>query len=582
MVILGISAYHPDSAAALIVDGVLVAAVEEERIKRQKHWAGFPSEAVEACLRLAGKHARDIDIVAVNSDRSANLLRKIKYTGKNLLKLHFLKAGMGSMTRTNAFAKSCKAMGITARIEAVEHHLAHLASGWYESGFEDAALVSIDGMGDFSSGSLAAASGRTITRIDQVKYPDSLGIFYQAMTQFLGFSNFGDEYKVMGLSAYGEPKYAPLLENLVKPKSSGFGVELNLEFFRHHSQKAMSVNPDGYTAFIPLLSESGRRFLESVTGELDSSTTADLARSTQDVYERCLFEALNYAKEKVDSDNLVLTGGCAMNSLANGKISSFTTFKNIYIPPASGDAGGAVGAGLVSAHKYSEQPSRKRAYANRQTGSAYLGNEINEVTATRFVKQMSNTLALNGFTFELHSYESLIEKVAAKIVAGDVVGWCQGRSEFGPRALGNRSILFDPRRSDAKEVLNLKIKLRENFRPFAPAVLAEHQSEWFEDAQDSKYMSFVKPIKKEKRILIPGVTHVDGTGRLQTVSQDTNKRFWDLIAQFERLTSVPMLINTSFNENEPIVDNEEQAYACFARTGMDLLVLDRWIIERKD
>ena len=577
MVILGISAYHPDSAAALIVDGVLVAAVEEERLNRQKHWAGFPSQAIEACLRLGGKRAQDIDIVAVNSKRSANIGRKIRYLGKNLFKFGFLKAGMSSMSRTDAFAKSCRAMGITARIEAVEHHLAHLASGWYESGFEDAALVSIDGMGDFSSGSLATGKSETITVIDQLKFPDSLGIFYQAMTQFLGFNNFGDEYKVMGLSAYGEPEYAQLLENFIKPAPSGFGVKLNTEFFRHHSQKAMSVDSSGHTSFIPLLSEAGNRFLESMTGALDFSTKANLARSTQDVYEKCLFQILNYAKEKVGSDNLVLTGGCAMNSLANGKITSVTAFKSIYIPPSSGDAGGAVGAALVSAQKHLE----KSVPANRQAGSAYLGNEINEQTASRFIKQMSNTLVSEGFTFELHSYESLIDKVAAKLALGAVVGWCQGRSEFGPRALGNRSILFDPRRKDAKEVLNLKIKLRENFRPFAPAVLAEHQADWFEDVQESKYMSFVKPIKREKRGLIPGVTHTDGTGRLQTVSRDSNKRFWDLITKFESLTDVPMLINTSFNENEPIVDNEAHAYACFARTGMDLLVLDRWIVERK-
>jgi len=578
MYILGINAYHGDSSACLIKDGSLITAAEEERFRRIKHWAGFPEKAVKHCLWSAGLGLEDIDYIAINRDPKANLYKKVLFTLrkrpsfalikdslKNALKVKDIKIIMSERL-------GMKGQKIKAELYHIEHHRAHMASAFFVSPFERAAILSIDGFGDFVSTMMEIGEGNKIEVIDQVNFPHSLGLFYTALTQYLGFPKYGDEYKVMGLSAYGRPIYLKEMEEIVRLKQNG-RFELNLDYFVHHSEGVSMLWEDsepilGRAYSDRLIEKFGpeRRYGEPITEHHQ-----DIAASLQAMYEKAFFHILNYLYERTKIKNLCLAGGCALNSVANGKIFDNTPFKEVYIQPAANDAGGSLGAAYYLYHQiFGKQ-------RNFVMDKVYWGPDFSEAEISEKLKVRSEEL--NNCKIEkIDNEDKLCKKVAKYIADGKVVGWFQGRMEWGPRALGNRSILVDPRRAEMKDILNARIKRREPFRPFAPSILLEAVGEYFEKDYPDPFMIKVYPIKEDKRKVIPAVTHVDGTGRLQTVSKEENPLYYKLIKEFEKITGVPVVLNTSFNENEPIVCTPDEALDCFLRTKMDVLVLGNVII----
>ncbi len=578
--ILGINAYHADAAACIIKNGELVFAVEEERLNRIKHWAGFPGLAINACLDSAKLTLADVDVIAFNSNPYANLPKKIAYTLKNQRSPEFVKSRI-SNTRARLNAKKdfeihFPGEDVSSKFIRIEHHRAHLASAYFASNFNNACVLSVDGFGDFSSSAWGLAHGNQLSIDGYVHYPHSLGIFYQSITQYLGFKHYGDEYKVMGMAAFGNPVYVEQLQRLCLYRESG-KYTLDLEYFLHHTAQSTY----GFESGSPVCSDFYSEKLVSALGtprhasEPIEQFHKDIACSAQIVYERAFFNLCNRLFDKYKTGNLALAGGCAMNSLANGKLASHTAFDNVYIPPAAGDAGGAIGAAFSVAIENGAIRDKL------QMPHAYWGPSCSEDayvdSIARYKKQFDKR------DCELMSVSDstiLCEKVARAISMGNVIGWFQGRAEWGPRALGNRSILADPRRNDMQELLNLKIKRRESFRPFAPSILVEHVDQWFDHRSEVPFMGQVFMINSQKRSLIPAVTHVDGSGRLQTVSQNSNAMFHKLISKFYEITGVPILLNTSFNENEPIVCYPEEAIECFLRTKMDLLVLGHHLICR--
>jgi len=498
-------------------------------------------------------------------------------------------------TRVDGELERCFPGGrFVGEVHEVEHHLAHLGSAFLVSPFERAVAVSVDGFGDFASAAWGIGEGRSIEVDERVYFPHSLGIFYQAMTQYLGFPHYGDEYKVMGLAAYGEPRYMGEMRKMVLLRNDG-SFELNLDYFRHHREKIDYEWDDGEPVvgqlFSPKLEEllgPARRNDEELTQQY-----RDVARSVQAMYEEAFFNLLNRVYDRYKLDRLVLAGGCAMNSVANGKVYQNTPFRRLYVQSAAGDAGGAIGAAFVVWNELQEEGGRRRAH---QAGveeqavdgrfvmdHAFWGPEFGEKYIAGMLGNARGELRKKGCVVqEVHDDTALCEKTAEAITEGKVIGWFQGRMEWGPRALGNRSILCDPRRPDMKSILNLKIKRRESFRPFAPSILREAVPEWFETDDDVPFMMQVYQVREEKRSLIPAVTHVDGSGRLQTVYRKTNPRYYRLIEAFNSLTGVPIILNTSFNENEPVVCRPEEALDCFMRTKMDVLVLGNFVVSREN
>lgn len=576
--ILGANAYHGDAAACLLANGRLVAAAEEERFRRIKHWAGFPSEAITYCLREAGIAIGDVEHVAINQDPRAHLLRKVAFTLTRRPDLRLVADRLRNKRRRASVAHMLErtvAPGFAGVVHQVEHHLAHLSSAFHVSPFEEAVVVSVDGFGDFSSAAWGAGAGSEIRVAGRVFFPHSLGVFYQAMTQWLGFPNYGDEYKVMGLAPYGEPRFMREMRQIVRLAPDGT-FSLDLRFFRHDRERIAYEWEDGEPRVGALYSEELIRLLGPARGRDEPLTQRhrDIARSVQAMYEEAFFNLLHAAHRQHPAENLCLAGGCAMNSVANGKVYRNTPFRRVYVQSAAGDAGGAIGAAFAVWH----QLGGRRAFV---MDHAYWGPQFGDADIEALLTRARPALEGQGCTIEPVSDEgALCEQTAQSIAEGKVVGWFQGRMEWGPRALGNRSIVCDPRRADMKDILNLKIKRRESFRPFAPSILREHVAEWFEQDDDVPFMMQVYPIRADKRALIPAVTHVDGSGRLQTVSADTNPRYYRLIAAFARQTGVPIVLNTSFNENEPVVCRPEEALDCFLRTKMDVLVLGRWIVRR--
>lgn len=579
MFILGVNAYHGDSSACLVRDGVLIAAAEEERFRRIKHWAGFPSEAIKYCLAEAGISLADVAHVAINQDSKANLWKKVGFTLAKRPDLSMVMDRIrNKQKRSNLKKELASLVGagqFVGDVHEIEHHMAHLSSAFHVSPFDESVVVSVDGFGDFSSAAWGLGSGEKISIDDKVYFPHSLGIFYQAMTQWLGFPHYGDEFKVMGLAPYGKPNYIAEMRKLVLLQNDG-GFKLALKFFRHHNEKVEYEWENGEPKVGKLFSDNLVGLLGSVRDENAELTQRhmDIARSVQQMYEEAFFHLLNALYVRHGNDCLSLAGGCAMNSVANGKIYKNTPFKKIYIQSAAGDAGGAIGAAYTAWHKLGGERKfvMDHAYWGPGFSDAYFEKLLSE-SSTELEKE-------NCVITHIFNDSVLCERTAKAISEGKIIGWFQGRMEWGPRALGNRSILGDPRRADMKDILNLKIKRRESFRPFAPSILREAVVDWFEQDDDVPFMMQVYPILKDKRALIPAVTHVDGSGRLQTVNNETNSRYYQLIEAFNRIAGVPILLNTSFNENEPVVCQPEEALACFLRTKMDVLVLGDWFVER--
>jgi len=576
MYILGLNAYHADSSAAIFYNGEMIAAIEEERFRRVKHWAGFPSKAIEFCLKEAGIDLKDIDHIAIGRDPSAKAWRKLSFLlshpkiGFKAVSERFRNARKVSSLEDEFYLidPSIDKKIIREKIRQVEHHRSHLASAFYASPFSEAALLSIDGSGDFSTTMMGVGRDNQISVLNSVDFPHSVGLFYTALTQFLGFFHYGDEYKVMGLAPYGTPKYVKELQEIVILKENGL-FSLDQKFFRTTEHGIISYGEDHIPVVAPLFSALLVEKFGPQRGKSDELNQyhRDIAASVQRVTEEVIFHILNNLQHTTGLENVCIAGGVAQNSVANGKVTRNTKFKKLYIPSAGHDAGISMGAALY-VHNQILRQKRSPHVLSAFTGSRYTNESIEEYLNSR------------NISYQKYDDEILFDKVSSQIIDAGIVGWFNGRSEFGPRALGGRSIIADPRRKDAKELLNKKIKRRESFRPFAPSILKEYVSEYFELSDEVPFMEKVFPIREDKRSVIPAVTHVDGTGRLQTVDKEINPAYYNLIEAFRKKTGVPILLNTSFNENEPIVNSPGEALDCFLRTNMDMLVLENCIIER--
>jgi carbamoyltransferase len=581
MNILGLNAYHGDVSAVLVRDGQLIAAIEEERFRRIKHCAGFPHRAIAECLRMGGVKASDVDLFAVSRQPRAHLWRKalflLRYRPKRTIGDRVRNmASIGRLSATIAASIGLDEKRVQPRMRYVEHHPAHIASSAFVSPFDSAAVCAIDGFGDFVSTSWGRLEGSKIDVDRRVFFPHSLGLLYLAITQYLGFPNYGDEFKVMGLAPYGEPRYVREIESLVKLQSDG-AFELDLSYFSHWSDGVDMTWADGepkigrvFTPKLEALLGPARRPDEAVQPKHEA-----IAASLQAAFENAEMHVLRHVYETTKNPRLCLAGGCAMNSVANGKIRERTPFREVFIQPASGDNGTALGAAF---HAWHMSGARPRGFVMEH---GYWGPDFDETTIAATLSENASAIRASGCTVRCWEDAPALDTwTAAQIAAGRVVGWFQGRMEWGARALGNRSIVADPRRADMRDIINTRIKFRERFRPFAPSVLAEAVDEYFVDPAVDPFMQQVYPIRPDKRALVPAVTHVDGSGRLQTVAREANPRYWQLIRAFADLTGVPMVLNTSFNENEPVVCRPEEALDCFLRTKMDLLILGDTVISR--
>ena len=577
MNILGINAYHGNASAAILSDGQLVAAVEEERFNRVKYAAGFPAAAIAYSLKKAGITLAEVDHVAVPRNPYARLGTKLFYAlrmpafARERLKVAVKFTGIREAL---AAAFAADPQRVSAKFHRVEHHIAHLASAFYCSPFDQAALLSADGLGDFASSMWGAGRGPRMNFLGSIVFPHSLGLYYSAVTQYLGFLKFGDEYKVMGLGAYGDPEFLAEFRKIVR--SNGTRFHLGLEYFTHHRTGPEMSWPEADKT--PVL---GKLYSEAMAKKLGPVRAPEapieqrhknLACSLQARLEEVYLGMLRRLAEETGMKSVCLAGGVAFNCVANGKIVESTGFENVYVHPAAGDAGLAVGAAQFVWHQVLGNPRRF------QMEHAYWGPEFSRQEIRLAIE--TSGLPENGCAVDELPEEELLRRTAMIVAEGKILGWFQGRAEWGPRALGNRSIVADPRRPEMKDLLNRRIKHRESFRPFAPSILAEKTGEWFEQSHPSPFMTMAYAVKRERRDKIPAPTHVDGTGRLQTVAASANPRYWKLIREFERQTGVPVVLNTSFNDNEPIVCEPQEAIDCFERTQMDALVLGDFLITR--
>jgi carbamoyltransferase len=583
MNILGLNAYHGDVSAVLVRDGQLIVAVEEERFRRVKHIAGFPSRAIAECLRIGGIRAVDVDLFAVSRRPGAHLWRKALFLLRNRPKRTIGDrmrniASIHSLSATIAASVGLDEYTVRPRLRYVEHHPAHLASAAFVSPFDDAAVCAIDGFGDFVSTSWGRLSGSSLRVDGRVFFPHSLGLLYLAITQYLGFPKYGDEFKVMGLAPYGEPRYVREMESLLHLRNGGRFV-LDLSYFSHWNDGVQMSWEDGEPTLGPVFTKK----LETLLGParrpddpLQPKHEA-IAASLQVAFERAAVHVLNHVHSVTGSPRLCLAGGCAMNSVANGKIRERTPFTDVFIQPASGDNGTALGAAFQAWHEETAN-GHSRPFVMEH---GYWGPEFDDASIVATLREHATAIRAAGCVERCWNDDGELDAwTAQQIAAGRVIGWFQGRMEWGARALGNRSIIADPRRADMRDIINTRIKFRERFRPFAPSVAEEALDDYFVGAVPDPFMLQVYPIRPDKRSVIPAVTHVDGSGRLQTVSRRSNPRYWNLIKAFERISGVPVLLNTSFNENEPIVLRPQEALDCFLRTHMDVLVMGRHVVER--
>ena len=571
MLILGLNMFHADASAAIVQNGEVVFAIAEERLNRTKHYAGFPSLAVKACLDFVGAKITDVDHVAIGQDSDANLSKKVQYALANpakilnLIRMRRRKQPMRDVRSLLAKALDVDPEALRFQEHHLEHHIAHIASAYYCSPWDRAAGFSYDGSGDFVSTMTARCEGNQIQVLDRVFLPDSLGSFYTMICEFIGFQQYGDEGKVMGLAPYGTEALCEQLEEVIGLKNGSFN--LDLRFFKAlGSNQGMQVLADGT---VQLARHFSPRMVKAFGDPREPRTEItqremDLAYAMQRRFEDVLFHLLNQLHQRVPCEHLAMAGGCALNSVANGKLFTRTPFRRTWIQPAAGDEGLAIGAALHTCHSILNQPRR---FAMK---NAYLGHEFSDA-------RIESDLKKANLRYRKLERQPLLDTVAQQIASGNIVGWFQGRMEWGPRALGNRSILAHPGMPEMKDVLNSRIKQREWFRPFAPSILEERQPEYFEHDHPSPFMLHVYKIRPEKRTQLSAVNHVDDTGRLQSVSREENPLYYELIQAFERKTGIPVVLNTSFNENEPIVCQPEEAIDCFQRTRMDVLAIGPYL-----
>jgi carbamoyltransferase len=571
MLILGLNMFHGDASAALVQDGEVVFAVAEERLNRTKHYAGFPCLAIKACLDFVGAKITDIDHVAVGQDSDANLAQKVQYALANPARiLNFIRLRQRKQPMRNVATLIAQALDVDPAALAfqqhhVEHHIAHIASAYYCSPWEKAAGFSYDGSGDFVSTMMARCEGNHIEVLDRVFLPDSLGSFYTMICEFIGYPQYGDEGKVMGLAPYGKDRFCDSLGEVIGLRNGSFNLDASF-FNPLGSNQGMQILPDGTVSlarhFSPRMVKTFGQPREPRT-EI-TQREMDLAYAMQRRFEDVLFHLLTQLHQRVPCEDLAMAGGCALNSVANGKLFAHTPFRRTWIQPAAGDEGLAIGAAL---HVYHAVLNQARRFVMK---NSYLGPEFSNA-------RIESDLRKANLRYRKLEREPLLDFVAQQIATGNVVGWFQGRMEWGPRALGNRSILAHPGLPGMKDILNARIKQREWFRPFAPSILEERQCEYFEHDHPSPFMLHVYKIRPEKRAQLSAVNHVDDTGRLQSVSREENPLYYELIRAFEQKTGIPVVLNTSFNENEPIVCRPEEAIDCFKRTRMDALAIGSYV-----
>jgi carbamoyltransferase len=575
MIILGVNAYHADSSAAIFRDGRMVAAIEEERFRRVKHWAGFPSMAIEFCLKEAGVTLDQVDYITVGRDPKAKLAKKILFLLKDPFGAYkTVQQRLINRREILSLSEEFRANfsnvpgDIDSRIKNIEHHRSHMGSAFFASPFKEAAILSIDGAGDFTTTMIGVGRNNKIEIFDSIDFPVSCGTFYTSFTQFLGFPHYGDEYKVMGLAPYGNPKYVDKIMQVVRFLPNGL-FTWDDRYFKSAREVVVAYGDDHIPHVGNLYSDYFVSQFGTPRDPKDELTQdhKDMAASVQRVTEELLIHILSHLHKRTGLDSVCIAGGVAQNSVANGKFIGRTGFKQLYIPSAGHDAGLSMGSAMYFYHQDLDKPRVEPVYS-AYTGSSFTNDYIETMLKER------------GIEYQKLNDKELYDKVVAMLVKPGVVGWFSGRAEFGPRALGGRSILADPRNPRAKDLLNLKIKRRESFRPFAPSILREYTGDYFEKVEEVPFMEKVFLIKPEKRASIPAVTHVDGTGRLQTVMKDISPRYYNLIDRFREETGVPILLNTSFNENEPIVNTPAEALDCYLRTQMDMLVLENCVISR--
>ena len=573
MIILGLNVFHADTSACLIIDGKVVTAVEEERFTRIKHYSGFPRNSIDFCLKDSKLTIDDVDAICVNFNKDYNFNEKFKFLLKKLFTIKILTKILLSYKK-NSLAKEFRrnySINVEKKIFFIPHHLSHNASTFYLYDIDKAISLSIDGSGDFSTAEIYLIDKKKFNLITKINYPHSLGIFYQAFTQFLGFKNYGDEYKVMGLASYGKPIYYDRVKKIIKEDNNFF--KLSLKYFTHNNIFIDYNFESGVPYFGDLYSEN----LEKLFGKPRQINDPilnfhkDLAASFQKVFEDIIIAKIQNLYETYKVDKLCLSGGCVFNSTLNGKISQKTKFKKFFLSPNPGDAGGSVGAALYFAAK----KNQNIIINNSPFLGSYYSNNYVKINLVNKLKNQK--FKINYF----ENFNYLNDKVTECLIKKEgVVGWFQDRMEWGPRALGNRSILGDPRNPEIREIINTKIKRREEFRPFAPSILDQYKEEYFYMNCSSPYMASTVVVKENYRNKIPGVVHVDGTSRVQTVKKDFNKKFFELITNFYQKTNVPVLLNTSLNVNEPICENPENAFEIFSKTSMDMLVVQNWVFEK--
>lgn len=573
--ILGINAYHGGASACLIENGRLIAAAEEERFTRVKYWAGFPVKAIEYVLSEAGITPRDLDHVGISIDPKANLMHKALFAFRNRPTLGFVRDRLSHSLKTGTLKSDfAEHMGLDAKqlkaeFHNVEHHRAHMASAFFVSPFDRAAILSVDGAGDFVTTMWGTGQGNKITVMDEILFPHSLGIFYTAVTQWLGFPKYGDEGKTMGLAPYGDPApFMDAMRRLVRLQSDGT-FELDLDYFMHHAEGATMTwgggEPTLGTLYSPKMVEL---FGEPRVPRSEiTQRHMDVAAAMQAMLEEAEFAIVRKLQAETGQTALCMAGGVALNSAFNGKVLPETDFSEIYIQPAAGDAGTALGVCYFIYHQLLDQPR------NYVMQDAYTGPQFDNGAIEAVLKR-------HNLAYRALDEDALVARAAEIVANGDVLGWFQGRMEWGPRALGNRSIIADPRRDDMKDILNARIKHREKFRPFAPSILLDATGQYFDQTYPDPFMIKVYNVLPDKHAEIPAVTHVDGTGRLQTVDREHAPLYWSLINAFGERTGTPVVLNTSFNENEPIVCTPEEAVSVLLRTRMDALAVGNFLIEK--
>ncbi|MBL8185369.1 MAG: carbamoyltransferase [Blastocatellia bacterium] len=572
--ILGINTFHAGSSAAIVVDGIPIAAIAEERLNRTKYFAGFPKLAILKCLEIASLKFSDIDAVAVGRDSSANLHKKLEFAIKNpsrllnLAKIRQKSKGFDDLK--TMIAKECGVEEAILRFDSynVEHHLAHTASAYFASEWEYSAGITIDGSGDFVSCLMSECVGSEIRPLQKIYVPHSLGTLYTAVCQFIGYGKYGDEGKVMGLAPLGSDEYAEFFQGMLRPTSKGF--ELNPDYFLPFgANQGMEINDSGEMIVHRLYSDKFIQELGEPREPYSEITKRDenIAFGLQRIFEKYYLRLLALLHERLPTSRISMAGGCVLNSVANGKLLIETPFRETCIQPAAGDDGLSLGAALYVSNSILNEGVRWK------MENAYLGDEYSD----HYIRTELERYKLRYVELDR---DELLDRTSDEIMNGNVIGWFQGRMEWGPRALGNRSILAHPGFPNMKEILNARIKHREAFRPFAPSVLVERQTEIFEQDHPSPFMLHVYKIRPEWRDRLSAVNHVDDTGRLQTVSRHENPLYYDLISRFGEKSGIPVILNTSFNENEPIVCQPFQAIECFMRTKMDVLVIGSFFCQK--